>query len=62
MCDKFVFEIQKINVGYGKKLNVRGLMLTNRFIKINGKNKEASLVPNQKLKDTRFYKNTNLII
>jgi len=62
MCDTFVYEIQKIKIKYVKKLHVTGLMKTNRYIMINGKNKLANLVPDHKQKDIIFCKKTNVII
>jgi hypothetical protein len=56
MCDTFVSEIQKIKIRYAKKLNVIGLMKTNRSIIINGIKKTANLVPDHRRKDIRFCK------
>ena len=42
VCDIFVSEIQKIKISYVKKLHFIELMIINRFIKINDKNKMAN--------------------
>jgi Transposase DDE domain len=56
MCDTFIVEIQKIKIGYAKKLHVIGLMKTNRSILINGQKMMANLVPNHKRKDIKYCK------
>ncbi len=56
LCYTFLSEIQKIKIGYAKKLYVTGLIKTNRSIIINGKIKKASLVPDHKRKDIKFCK------
>jgi hypothetical protein len=54
ICDTFVSEIQKINIGHVKNLRVSALTKTNIFIIINGKNKMPNLVSDHKRKDIRF--------
>lgn len=53
ICEKFISEINKIKVSTGNKLNVIGLMKSNRIITIEGQKINGNKVPELKRKKIR---------
>lgn len=47
-CDTFMSDIHEIQIRYAEKIHVSGLLKTNGYIIIKGKNKMANLVPDYK--------------